>query len=541
MFRRNTEHRQQSLYESENWMKEHVRDNLRKSWAPIFYEEVFCKIDETPFAMLYSETGAPNTPVNILLALEIIKHMQDVSDERLLEMAQFDYLVSYALGWRTLGEEEIAPRTLYYFRQRLYVHTMEHPESENLLFGQFRALLDGFCARTGQKMGEQRMDTTMFMSNIKKAGRLALAFDVLRRSLRKIPAEKLNESLKEALAPDFKTKMLYRVKTEEKESRLNKLLILCHETFIILQELPEGIAADEKRIPARLLDEQTYRNGNDNIAAKPGKEIGSGSLQSAFDEDATYHTKSGNSQSGYVLEVTETCSKDNAVQFITDYHVKPNNISDQEIIRERLAPIAATGYQSVVADGGFYGEKTNAVAEDAGIEMRYTDMTGQKSAFEGLRASDFEYDESGSQITRCPNGQAPIKTGETKKYITARFDSAVCNDCSMRDRCRGKQHKGFVTVNIEKASVKGSKRRAKINKNARENTSLRAAIEGTNSALKRKGLAKLRVRGKAKCVVICGLKAIAQNVKRLIRFLQGGYDKAKKSIPPLMGEVCLPR
>ena len=267
MFRENKEHHQQSLYESENWMKERVRDNLRKSWAPIFYEEVFCKIDETPFAVLYSEAGAPNVPVNILLGLEIIKHMQDVSDERLLEMAQFDYLVSYALGWRTLGEEQIAPRTLYYFRERLYVHTMEHPESEDLMFGQFRVLLGSFCARTGQNMGEQRIDTTMFMSNIKKAGRLALAFDVLRRSLRRIPLEMLSESLKEALLPDFKTKMLYRVKTEEKESRLNKLLDLCHEALTILHELPEDTTADEKRILTRLLCEQTYCDGTGSIVA----------------------------------------------------------------------------------------------------------------------------------------------------------------------------------------------------------------------------------------------------------------------------------
>ena len=520
-------------------MNARVKENLRKSWAPLFYEEVFCKIDETPFAALYSETGAPNAPVNILLGLEIIKHMQDVSDERLLEMAQFDYLVSYALGWRTLGEEAISPRTLYYFRERLYLHTIEHPESEDLMFGQFRTLLDSFCARSGQKTGDQRIDTTMFMSNIKKAGRLALAYDVLQRGLRKIPAEKLSEALKEALAMDFKTQMLYRVKAEEKESRLNKLLNLCHETLSILQELPKETAVDEKRILSRLLVEQSQPDENGNTVAKPGKEIRSGSLQSAFDEDAAYHTKAGTSQSGYVLEVAETCSKDNAVQFITDYHVEPNNISDPEIIRERLSVIASTGCQSMAADGGFYGEKVNAVAQAAGIEMRYTDMTGESNASGGFRAVDFEYDEQRGRVTRCPNGQTPIKTGENKTQITARFDAVVCAGCPMRDRCRGEQHKGFVTVNIGKTAIEGAKLRAGIKQNAPENKSRRAAIEGTNSALKRKGLGKLRVRGKAKCVVVCGLKSIAQNAKRLIRFLQGGYEKTRSSIPPILGEVCV--
>jgi len=374
------------------------------------------------------------------------------------------------------------------------------------------------------------------MSNIKKAGRLALVFDVLRRSLRKIPAEKLSESLKEALAPDFKAKMLYRVKTEEKESRLNKLLGLCRESLSILQKLPEDTAEDERRILTRLLNEQTLRDETGVIVTKPGKEIRSGSLQSAFDEDATYHTKAGTSQSGYVLEVAETCSRNNAVQLITDYHVEPNNVSDPEIIRERLESIAAAGCESLTSDGGFYGEKTNAAAEAAGIEMRYTDMTGSNTS-DGFHSSDFEYDESGS-VSRCPNGQAPIKTGENKRQITARFGSAVCASCPVRDRCPGKQHKGFVTVGIYKSSIEGTKRRAQIARDVTENKSRRAAIEGTNSALKRKGLRKLRVRGKAKCVVVCGLKAIAQNAKRLIRFLQGGYDKTKKSISPIQGEVC---
>lgn len=487
--------------------------------------------------MLYSETGAPNAPVNVLLALEIIKHMQDVSDEKLLEMSKFDYLVSYALGRRTLGEEAIAPRTLYYFRERLYVHTMEHPESEDLMFGQFRILLDSFCAKAGQKMREQRIDTTMFMSNIKKAGRLALAFSVLQRGLHKIPNDNLTETLKEALSSDFSSKMLYRVKTEEKGSRMNQLLGLCGEALTILQELPEGAAADEIRILTRLLNEQANRDSDGVVTAKPSEEISTGSLQSAFDEDATYRTKAGKSQSGYVLEVAETCSKENAVQFITDYHVVPNNVSDQDIIRERIAPLADTGCQSMVADGGFYGEEVTTATAAVGIEMCYTNMTGGSSGGAGLCAADFEFGESGS-IARCPNGQTPKQTGENKKQVTAHFDSAACASCPMRDRCPSKQLKGFVKVSIQKSSVEGAKIRAEIKKNSTKNTSRRAAIEGTNSALKRTGLAKLHVRGKAKCSIVCGLKVIAQNAKRLIRFLQGGYRKAKNAIPAMTGEVC---
>ncbi len=68
----------------------------------------------------------------------------------------------------------------------------------------------------------------------------------------------------------------------------------------------------------------------------------------------------------------------------------------------------------------------------------------------------------------------------------------------------------------------------------KENTSKRAEIEGSNSALKRSGLNKLKVRGKTKSTVVCGLKVIAQNIKCFIKYIRGGY-KAKISNIPIKG------
>ncbi|MDA8212704.1 MAG: hypothetical protein M0021_12615 [Clostridia bacterium] len=42
---------------------------------------------------------------------------------------------------------------------------------------------------------------------------------------------------------------------------------------------------------------------------------------------------------------------------------------------------------------------------------------------------------------------------------------------------------------------------------------------------------KLDVRGKAKSTVVCGLKVTAQNIKRLIKYLQGGYKPKASNIP----------
>ena len=85
MFRKNPRKRQNAFLDATMRMDERTNDKLMKTWAPIFYNEVFLRIDESHFECLYSNTGAPNYPVNILLSLEYIKHMKDCSDQELLD------------------------------------------------------------------------------------------------------------------------------------------------------------------------------------------------------------------------------------------------------------------------------------------------------------------------------------------------------------------------------------------------------------------------------------------------------------------------
>ncbi|MEW6663463.1 MAG: hypothetical protein ACOY9Y_07810 [Bacillota bacterium] len=49
--------------------------------------------------------------------------------------------------------------------------------------------------------------------------------------------------------------------------------------------------------------------------------------------------------------------------------------------------------------------------------------------------------------------------------------------------------------------------------------------------MKRAGLDKLNVRGKAKSTVVYGLKVTVQNIKRFIKYLQGGYKPNYSSEP----------
>lgn len=81
--------------------------------------------------------------------------------------------------------------------------------------------------------------------------------------------------------------------------------------------------------------------------------------------------------------------------------------------------------------------------------------------------------------------------------------------------------------------MKTVKERGKILINRKENTSMRAAIEGTKSALKRgHNLSKLQLRGQVKSTTHVGHKVIAQNFKRFCNYM---LEQSKKVKPKTKG------
>lgn len=532
MFRENNQHNQQSLIDSTQLMSIKVKEKLKKSWAPIFYENVFCKIDEKPFAQLYGTTGNPNFPVNILLSLEYIKHMKEIPDSELMDNFYFDYLVNYAVGIRTLGEKHLSDRTLYNFRERIYKYSIENPGKDDILFSQFITLLKVFAEKAGISLDEQRMDTTMFMSNIKKAGRIALAYDVLVKAVKAIPTVLATGNLSKVLEPEFKTDTLYRAKASESDTKLTQLLNLCKEALDIINTLPDTSKPDEARILSRFIKEQSVEDETGKLIPKSKKEISSGSLQSAYDEDATYRKKSNVGQSGYVLEIAETCDKDNPFQLITDYTVEANNVSDVEIIQDRLGTIKAnTDCKDLYVDGGFHSKDVSDAAREKDVEIHLTDMSGTEPS-KKLPVTDFEIDEAKNTIIRCPANQVPERATVSGGQTVAHFPHSACDNCEYREFCHTKHQKKDYVVRISLKAVNAGRERAKVQEFKKENTSKRAGIEGSNSALKRKGLSKLKVRGKAKSKVVSGLKVAAQNIKRITKYLLGGYNQKPQIAPP---------
>jgi hypothetical protein len=544
LFKPNDGHRQGELFSDFQRFNPVVARRLKNSWAMIFYEQVFCFIKEELFASLYClELGRPNFPINILMGLEIIKHLFDYTDQELLDQYYFNCQVQYALGIHNIGEVYLGERTLYNFRERVVRYSKEYPEKEDLPFQQFEILTQNFIAIAGLKTDKLRIDSTLISPNIKKAGRLSLAHDVLAQAVRVIPIAYRSNNLNKVLEDSFKNKLLYQTRNSQLDSRFQTVLDLMSEIYALTKTNKDIADLEKVKILLRFLNEQAnYDETNGQFKAKTSKEVESDSLQSAYDTDATYRDKAGKKASGYTATFTETCADENNVQIIVDYTVEPNNISDVEIIENRMDTIKDnTDASDIYADGGYYGENVINKANSDGIEinLHYTDMTGKGVPEGQLPAHHFIFNKE-MEMVQCPGEQIPTssKYNSKTKATTSHFPKEVCNNCPHRSNCPLKEQKKNMLIKISKKSIMASIVREEVNDPHinRENTSKRAAIEGTNSAIKGcQGARRLRVRGKIKCALQIGFKVIGHNFKQLFRALS---NQIKKRKPKTKGLLC---
>jgi len=280
------------------------------------------------------------------------------------------------------------------------------------------------------------------------------------------------------------------------------LLNLCQEAKETIENIPGLEKSDAYRILTRFRSEQAYYDEKTRkLKAKESKSIPSDSLQSAYDEDATCRKKGNKAESGYVLNLSETCSKENPFQLITDYTVEKNI-------------------------------KVVQIAKENSVELHFTDLSGRKP-ISRISVTEYEIDEETKVITKCPRGIISIHAGVKNGQTVAHFPKEACAMCELKNQCYCKEQKKDYVVRINLKSTEAAKQREKIECRCEEDKSKRAAIEGTNSALKRgHGFSKLRVRGLVKCRVNVSLKVLAQNFKRFARYM---LEQAKKAIPKIQG------
>lgn len=443
MHRKNDGHLQLSLDSDVQRLSEKQRRRLEQSWAGAFYAECFCRIREERFAVLYAPfPSRPNTPVNVLVGLEMLKAGFGWSDEELYDAFTFNVQVRYALGYRHLGEGDFDIRTLYYFRQRLACYHQEH--GVNLLDEVFQMITDQQLAVFKVRTGIQRVDSTQIASNIRDASRLQLAVEAVRR-LHRLLDEKERAAYVEWLAPYVEhdaEHYAYQVKGQgATHHHLEKAGLALHS---LLREMEAKYQAEVVYQVVQRFFQENYRVESSQIVARTNKELSSGCLQSLDDLEASYRQKAKRVYKGYVASASETCDPQNGLQLITRVQVAPNNVQDADLLRTGLPSLKErTDVQTMVNDAAYCGPEVDEVFRDLQVVQVPTNMLGQVPNPERFTLMDFAITTDGQgnpqQIT-CPGWQTVTVGRSRTQRFTAAWDGTRCRACLWyaEGRCRGR-------------------------------------------------------------------------------------------------------
>jgi len=550
MFRENDRHLQFGLFDTVQQLPEKVRRRLKASWADTFYHKVFCRIDESPFAVLYSdEPSRPNSPINILVAAEVLKSGFGWSDEELYDQIQFNLQVRYALGLRDMGPVPFELRTLYNHRQRVSRHMQE--TGQNLLEGVFVHVTGQQLAALKLKTGHQRMDSVLVSSNMREMTRLQLLVEVLQRVWRML-VEEDQASHAEVFQPyrqGTAGQYCYRVKGDEVAAHIQAIGQLMH---LLVEELEAGYREQPAfEVLERVFAEHFALVPGEGEGAQPGQirvkrgeELSAHSLQSPDDWEATYREKRGQGHRGYVANLTETCDPENAIQLITQVQVAPNSTDDEQMALDGLGELKArTDLEALWTDGGYNGPNLEALLRQYGIEHIPTRVRGGRSGPGrlGLEAFSWERDGAGVPLAvTCPGGQrVEVRTGRRTGRFLADFDQTRCEICLLADQCPAQPLKRrpvrVLRVRARQVQVAQLRQRAAQTRGVGNNW--RAAVESTVRSVTHPfggHTGKLPVRGQIRMTQMLVSSALMVNVRRIWRYEQQLAKEGSEQSPPFL-------
>jgi len=289
----------------------------------------------------------------------------------------------------------------------------------------------------------------------------------------------------------------------------------------------QSIAKDEEQ-PSASAGMPEKNENKKQITIKEGKDIPSGMLQNPAVADAAY----GHKGVGYEATFAETCSADNPFQVITDVQTDPSNRSDQHKTVEVVDRLddKAIKPKEMYGDGGFTSGENIVECAERGVDLQ-GNLVGDDKEPEKLKLADFAFEPDGTTVKTCPAGEQPTsqravkshkQKPKSKESFLVHFDVDKCKACKLKDRCPVVQQKKKAVLRFSRAQLASSLRRRKQSTKAfKERNNIRAGIESTNAEMKKShGLDRLRVRGQPRVDQTVFLKALACNIKRIVKYVQ---------------------
>lgn len=513
MFKANDKKQVNLFSPMSNWNNFQKR-RINKTWVKSFNENIFPNINEERFEVLYSDDKAsrPNVPVNVIVGLLIVKELENLTDEEIMDALMFDTRIQYALNTIDNEKQEGSENTLNHFRRRLndyYVKT-----GIDLMEVEMKALNEELIKISKIDSNLRRIDSMMISSSCKSLNRIELVYEV-NKNIVKIMQEKgfKIKGFKQYIDDSKKKEVLYKTKSTEENDKLSNLL---HDSMRIYNRVKNDARVNETKEFIQL--ERLLNDQYNFIEKKPkdNKEIKPTSMQTPYDDEATYRYKYKDNQ-GYVgnieeiIDIDEDKKTKNAL--ISNWSVDKNIKSDKEYMKEFIGDNTD---KVAVVDGAYYSNELKTDAKEKNITIHPTELVGKKPLDNLLE--EFKIDEKTKEVLSCPNNEKPIST----KYkedgtICAKFDKDKCSKCPFKDKCvaMSSKIKGKLQTKLSTyeryLEAKEHKKDDYI-----KMSNLRAGIEGIPSVMRRRyhidnraGKGLLRLKIKYSCAMI------SINIKRL--------------------------
>lgn len=377
------------------------RYNDRNAWHNLFRAQVYARIDESSYSVLFDDTmGAPNAPVSLLVAMMILKEAYGWSDLQLFEQCGFNLLVRSALGLANLDDHVPAESTYYLFRKRVYQH--REKTGEDLLQKTFDTITSGQIKDFEVNGASIRMDSKLLGSNIAFYSRyevihrtLCLFYASLKPKALPLMPDVERGQLKEICSEDAQ-KTVYRCTKQDIQNRLQTLGLMTNKVLRVYA----GYKSNKHyQLLERVFNEHYKIDQQEQIQIRLKEEISSDSLQSPHDPDSAYRQKGDQRVKGYSVNVTETNS-DDSLNLITNTKVDKANVSDVEFVKPAITAtqqVSGQTVETVYADGAYQSPANDTFCDD--IDMVFTGMQGPQPRYqiemthEGLLVTDIQSSE----------------------------------------------------------------------------------------------------------------------------------------------------
>lgn len=552
------DHKQGYLLDPWDYLGPKRRLLMEQSWAGLFREEILNNLPVGELAKHYdSSNGRPTKELYTALGIQILQHMNELTDEETIEQLAFNTKWHYALDIAEESDEAkyMSLKTLWNIRQVIIESNIDQ-----LMFNQ---TTDTLARAFSVDTSKQRLDSVHIRSNMKRLGRIGIFVRSIHNflvNLKRQHAELFNILPQELVDKYLSKKSLScfsMVKPSESERTLKTVSADLFDLTRRFGEHPEVMTMSTFSVLLRVLEEQciTTKSPEGNpveIAVKPAKDVSSDSLQNPSDPDATYD---GHKGQGYQVQVMETyCDtehpevRETSINLITHIQLETACKSDAHALIPAIESTENRGLapREVLADSLYGSDENLTVAGELGVNVISPAMGTPKKDAVGL--SEFSFSGSGKVIA-CPQGHAPATTTHKKGRHTAAFDHDHCNACPLKATCPVKDGKKHRYLNYDDKARRIAVRRAQESTDEfKEKYRWRSGIEATMSEYDKKtGVKQLSVRGFGAVQFCVLLKAIGINlfrataVKKAMEAFPGSPNYAKLVLDGLIlvfKELC---